>query len=404
MNICLRAGLTSVQANDEGCYDAYTELDRAGLLPIRVYFTPCITDLDVPKDLGGVQGISCFRSPSLVLPTEHMTTVGSSRTASDSLPLATTAVRATSDVDDVEILYTSVSAKKPMHKGQASMLTMERVKLFADGSLGAETAALRTTFPPPSTSPSTTAAAAAAAAATADASLHGAAEQSTASITPTTTTPTPTNSADHRSIGTEPGPYTGVLTYPTTSSLLTSEPGSYTGVLTYPTTSSLITSIIHATQLGYRLEIHAIGDAAADQVLTALEAVTTQYHTHIDRPILTHCQVLGIDLIHRMQRLNVTASIQPSFVPTDMMYIQTRLVHKEQIDYAYIWYSMMYTYGIHVSGGSDAPVEDCSPFLGIHDAIYRRARLPPAATTITTTTTGASTTTGAQEGKGEVYH
>ena len=374
LNICLRAGLTSVQTNDEGCYDAYTELDRAGLLPIRVYFTPCITDLDVPKDMGGVQGINCFRSPSLVLPAEPITT-GSSTTASDSLLLATTT---DGKGDDGKAYHTSVPATKPMYK--ANMLTMERVKLFADGSLGAETAALRTTFPPPSTSPTTTATTAAVAA-----SLHGGAEQSTASITPTTTTPTPTNpAAVDNTTGTEPGPYTGVLTY--------------------PTTSSLITSILHATQQGYRLEIHAIGDAAADQVLTALEVATTQYHIRIDRPILTHCQVLGIDLIHRMQRLNVTANIQPSFVPTDMMYIQTRLIHKEQIDYAYIWYSMMYTYGIHTSGGSDAPVEDCSPFLGIHDAIYRRARLPPAATTITTTTTGASTTTGAQEGKGEVYH
>ena len=32
------------------------------------------------------------------------------------------------------------------------------------------------------------------------------------------------------------------------------------------------------------------------------------------RPVLTHCQVLGADLIERMGRLGVIANIQPSFV------------------------------------------------------------------------------------------
>lgn len=39
--------------------------------------------------------------------------------------------------------------------------------------------------------------------------------------------------------------------------------------------------------------------------------------TSKDRPILTHCQVLGEDLIERMRKLQVIANIQPQFVTTD---------------------------------------------------------------------------------------
>jgi predicted amidohydrolase YtcJ len=34
------------------------------------------------------------------------------------------------------------------------------------------------------------------------------------------------------------------------------------------------------------------------------------------RPILTHCQILGADLVEKMKALNAIANIQPSFVPT----------------------------------------------------------------------------------------
>lgn len=40
--------------------------------------------------------------------------------------------------------------------------------------------------------------------------------------------------------------------------------------------------------MGYRLEIHAIGDAAADAVLTALEISRVAPEK---RPIIVHCQV-----------------------------------------------------------------------------------------------------------------
>ena len=55
-----------------------------------------------------------------------------------------------------------------------------------------------------------------------------------------------------------------------------------------------------------------------------------------ERPVLTHCQVLGDDLIHRMKIGGVIANVQPSFVPTDMRWVQERLSVCQQ-QYSYAW-------------------------------------------------------------------
>ena len=48
------------------------------------------------------------------------------------------------------------------------------------------------------------------------------------------------------------------------------------------------------------LEVHAIGDYAAEVVLDAFEAAGV---TAKDRPLLTHCQILAPDLFERMVKL-----------------------------------------------------------------------------------------------------
>ena len=163
---------------------------------------------------------------------------------------------------------------------------------------------------------------------------------------------------------------------------------------------------------GYRLEVHAIGDAAAEAVLDAFEAelgppppaaaatagaaADAVPDTDADtgasatgaradagadvsvplssraRPVLTHCQVLGDDLIARMAVLGVVANIQPSFVPTDARFVSQRLaasVHRT----SYAWRSLLAA-GVWCAGGSDAPVELPWPLLGMHDAMARAAR------------------------------
>ena len=69
------------------------------------------------------------------------------------------------------------------------------------------------------------------------------------------------------------------------------------------------------------------------QVLEAFEA--SGVHPS-ERPVITHCQVLGDDLIDRMVSGGVIANVQPSFVPTDMKWVQQRLSIAQQ-QYSYAW-------------------------------------------------------------------
>lgn len=135
------------------------------------------------------------------------------------------------------------------------------------------------------------------------------------------------------------------------------------------TDSEMLSKIKLADSLGWRLEIHAIGDLAATQVLDALEAAGVEPSK---RPILTHCQVLSETLIKRMRKMNVIANVQPSFVPTDMEWVEKRLT-KEKQRFSYVWKTLMNT-GVRVAGGSDAPVESPSPLLGMYDAMRRLSR------------------------------
>jgi len=252
VDLCLSMGLTSVHTNDEKSVNLYKSLRDSHQLPIRVFLTPNYNDLSVPCDEGG-----CLDAPPI-----HAVSV--------------------------------FDPNKPMNSPD-SKLVIDRVKIFADGSLGAETAAIRT--------------------------------EACA--------------------------------------------GSYNGVLIHDL-DSLVTFNADAKSKNYRVEIHAIGDAAADVVLKSLELANI---SPLERPVLTHCQVLGHDLLEKMKTLNVIANIQPSFVPTDMKWVSQRLSSSKQ-QHAYVWKSMLQM-GIHVAGGSDAPIESPSPFLGMFDAIFRRDRNDP---------------------------
>lgn len=85
-----------------------------------------------------------------------------------------------------------------------------------------------------------------------------------------------------------------------------------------------LAEMIHvASSHNYRLEIHAIGDAAASQVLDCLLAYKASVSSSSTgcvptdwRPVITHCQILGKDLIEKMKSVGAVANVQPSFVPT----------------------------------------------------------------------------------------
>ncbi|RLN88478.1 hypothetical protein BBJ28_00011991 [Nothophytophthora sp. Chile5] len=116
----------------------------------------------------------------------------------------------------------------------------------------------------------------------------------------------------------------------------------------------LVKKISEANKAGYR------------QVLAALKTAGVNPE---QRPILTHCQILGEDLITKMRDQGVIGDIQPSFTVTDAAYVRKRL-QDDVLPFSYCWKRMLDS-GVACAGGSDAPIETCNPFQGIFDAIYR---------------------------------
>jgi predicted amidohydrolase YtcJ len=247
---CVAQGLTSLQSNDGGgaergnrggSWEHYVAMEQAGTLPLRVFLTVDYSDL-----AGGLA------------PPSGSTGAG----------------------------------------GPSSLVKCDRVKLFGDGSLGAETAAIRGAY----------------------------------------------NAED----GEERPPA-----------------AAEEGVL-IQSDAELAAKIRDAKGQGYRLEIHAIGDRAAASVLDGLEAAGV---TPDDRAVITHCQLLGADLISRMGAMQTVANIQPQFVVTDAPFARVRVPARIQ-EHAYAWRTLLEK-GIPCAGGSDAPVELPTPLIGMHDAIFR---------------------------------
>ncbi len=223
---CLGMGLTSVQPNDGGTWDIYKELQEEGKLPVRVSLTLNHDELS----------------------RENTPTPGS----------------------------------------RINRLYFDRVKLFADGSLGAQTAAMREAYTD-----------------------------------------------------------TGKLGIPIYSQ------------------EEMNDLVAVAKKAGARVEIHAIGDRAAEIMINAVE-----FNNITDRPILTHAQILGKDLVERISRLGIIANIQPPFIITDGVWVDDRIGLSDRREYSYAWKTMLDA-GIHVAGGSDAPIESSNPLLGMYSAIFR---------------------------------
>ena len=165
--MCVRYGLTSVQTNDDYSLAVYLELMQKNLIPIRIFLTPIHEELNHTP----------FNELFVTRPRFFQNEANNDLVCSDN----------------------------------DSKLIVERVKIFSDGSLGAETAALR--------------------------SSHSLVE--------------PISPPEFK---------------PITEGTAPIEEPLHTGMLIHKT-SELRDMIVHAKRHGFRLEIHAIGDAAAEQVL-----------------------------------------------------------------------------------------------------------------------------------------
>lgn len=148
-------------------------------------------------------------------------------------------------------------------------------------------------------------------------------------------------------------PYQGE---PHNRGILTLEPEKLRGV------------VRRAAESGLALAVHAIGDRANRLVLDALAALPEAWRTAL-RHRIEHVQLIHPDDIDRLAALGVVASMQPIHAVQDAPMADRYWGHPRCAT-AYAWRSLLDA-GAVLAFGSDCPVEDPSPFLGIHAAVTR---------------------------------
>jgi predicted amidohydrolase YtcJ len=125
-----------------------------------------------------------------------------------------------------------------------------------------------------------------------------------------------------------------------------------------------------AVENGWQVCTHAIGDRAIRETLDAYEEVLRASPGADHRFRIEHTQNPHPADIRRFARLGVIASMQPSHAVSDMRWAEER-VGPERVKTAYAWRQFLRA-GSRVAFGSDFPVEDENPLLGIHAAVTRQ--------------------------------
>lgn len=128
--------------------------------------------------------------------------------------------------------------------------------------------------------------------------------------------------------------------------------------------------ILAAHRAGWRVAVHAIGDAAIDLVLDAVEEAQSRWPRPDVRHRVEHFGVSRPDQVARAAALGVVPVPQGRFVGEigDGM---LRALGPRRSGWAYRYRSLLDA-GIVVPGSSDRPVVAGAPLLGMHDMVNRR--------------------------------
>ncbi len=140
--------------------------------------------------------------------------------------------------------------------------------------------------------------------------------------------------------------------------------------LTVTNEQELSMSVSEALQHGFQVCTHAIGDRANSIVLNVYERALQATAVRDHRLRVEHAQVLFPGDIGRFAKLGVIPSMQPTHCTSDMYWAEARL-GPDRIKGAYAWRSLLQT-GVIIPCGSDFPVEQPGPLLGVYAAVTRR--------------------------------
>jgi predicted amidohydrolase YtcJ len=125
---------------------------------------------------------------------------------------------------------------------------------------------------------------------------------------------------------------------------------------------------------GWGLAIHAIGDRANHEAIKAISRLR-DYESKKSLPHyrhrIEHVQCIEPEDQIMINKLDITASVQPIHCTSDMYIADKFWGMRTQYTYPIASFDEL---GVFMVFGSDAPVESCNPFWGLHAALTRRRK------------------------------
>ena len=134
------------------------------------------------------------------------------------------------------------------------------------------------------------------------------------------------------------------------------------------TSAQLKNKMSRAAMDGFQTAVHAIGDKANDEVLSAIEELRETYKGD-RRWRVEHAQIIDPADIGRFAATGTIASMQPVHQTSDRLMAEARL-GPDRLPGAYAWKSLLDS-GAILAFGTDVPVESSEPFPGLAAAMTR---------------------------------
>ncbi len=119
---------------------------------------------------------------------------------------------------------------------------------------------------------------------------------------------------------------------------------------------------------GIQAFIHAIGDKAIEEVVDCY--IRNMKPGNPNRHAVNHCQITNERIMDKISKNNILVAYQPIFLEYDLHMVKNRV--SKQLESTSYCYKTALDKGVHISFGTDCPVESFNPFYNIHCAVNRQ--------------------------------
>ncbi len=124
-----------------------------------------------------------------------------------------------------------------------------------------------------------------------------------------------------------------------------------------------------AHDAGMQIAVHTIGNGSLDDILDVYDQIRWENPRTDTRHGIVHCQIMDRKQQDRFRAMNLLGYVQPIFLRCDMNIVDD-CVGPELAAQSYNWRRFL-DEGVHLSGGSDCPVESFDVMENIQYAVSR---------------------------------